>query len=490
MGVRMVVMSQAHAVELSITKTMPKDVDAIGIPVAASGPVPRIVGVSRSVLSANGFTGKMGDVLVMPQASGPTVVAVGIGEGPVDAADLRGAAAKFSRAATRHARLATSLATVDGSAPAEAMEVVTEAILLARYRYEGYRSEEQDHTVLQSLTLVSSADPESAARAAARGRVLAGAAELARDLANTPPAALTARLLAERALEIGAADPQLDVEVFELEDLARLGCGGIIGVNQASAEPPRMVKLTYRPARPRQHVALVGKGVTYDSGGISLKPSDEMHAMMKLDMSGAAAVLATMSALAPLGCRSAVTGFLMCTDNMPSGSALKLGDVLTIRNGKTVEVHNTDAEGRLILADGLSLAAEEQPDAIVDIATLTGACMVALGSKMAGLFGNDDTLMSRIRAAGENVGEPVWPMPLARDHYRKLLDSNVADMKNIGNRYGGAIQAAIFLSEFVGDVPWAHLDIAGPMMSDADDGIWSKGGTAFGTRLLIDLLAT
>ncbi|MDQ3737648.1 MAG: leucyl aminopeptidase [Actinomycetota bacterium] len=483
-------MSRAHAVELTIAKNLPRDVDAVGIPVAASGPVPRAVGVSRSVLAANGFSGKLGDVLAMPQASGPTVVVVGVGERPLNAADLRTAAAKFSRATSRHARLATSLTTLDGVSPVEAVEVVTEAILLARYHYAGFRSEEQDQKALQSLTLASGADAGGATKAAERGRVLAGAAELARDLANTPPAALTARLLAERALEIGAADPQLDVEVFELEDLARLGCGGIIGVNQASAEPPRMVKLTYRPARARQHVALVGKGVTYDSGGISLKPSDEMHAMMKLDMSGAAAVLATMSALAPLGSRSAVTGFLMCTDNMPSGSALKLGDVLTIRNGKTVEVHNTDAEGRLILADGLSLAAEEAPDAIIDIATLTGACMVALGAKMAGLFGNDEALMGRIRSAGDNVSEPVWPMPLARDHYRKLLDSNVADMKNIGNRYGGAIQAAIFLSEFVGDVPWAHLDIAGPMMSGEDDGIWSKGGTAFGTRLLIDLLAS
>ncbi|CAN5880316.1 hypothetical protein BH24ACT6_BH24ACT6_06710 [soil metagenome] len=335
---------------------------------------------------------------------------------------------------------------------------------------------------------MSNLNGERAAGATSRGHARAQAALLARDLANMPPVSLPARLLAERAAEIAAADPALEIEVFELDDLVRMGCGGIVGVNKGSVEPPRMVKLTYSPRRPKRHVALVGKGVTYDSGGISLKPSDDSHAIMKMDMSGAAAVLATMSALGAMGCRNKVTGYMMCTDNMPSGSALKLGDVLTIRNGKTVEIHNTDAEGRLILADGLSLATEEKPDAIVDIATLTGACMVALGTKIAGVFGNDDALASDLCAAGDRVGEPLWQMPLAREHYRPLLDSNVADMKNVGIRYGGAITAAIFLSEFVEDIPWAHLDIAGPMNSDRDDGIWSKGATAYGTRVLIDLL--
>jgi len=248
-----------------------------------------------------------------------------------------------------------------------------------------------------------------------------------------------------------------------------------------------MVKLTYAPRNPRAHLALVGKGVMYDSGGISLKPSNPMHALMKMDMSGAAAVLAAMTALRDLGCRSHVTAWLMCTDNMPSGSAMKLGDVLHIRNGKTVEIHNTDAEGRLILADGLSLAAEAEPDAIIDIATLTGAAMSALGQEMAAVIGSDDGVIERVRASSESVDEPVWQLPLARDRYRKLLDSVVADMKNVGGPYAGATTAAIFLSEFVGDVPWAHIDIAGPMNVDADAGWRSKGATGFGTRLLIDL---
>jgi leucyl aminopeptidase len=275
--------------------------------------------------------------------------------------------------------------------------------------------------------------------------------------------------------------------VFNKDALMQLGCGGILGVNRGSVEPPRMVKLTYSPKNPNGHLALVGKGITYDSGGISLKPSDAFHQVMKMDMSGAAAVLSSMSALKALRCKTKVTAFLMCTDNMPSGSAVKLGDVLTMRNGKTVEVHNTDAEGRLVLADGLSMAVEEEPDAIVDIATLTGAALVALGPSVAGVLGNDQGFVDQVRERSTEVDEPTWQLPLESKRYRKLLDSVVADMRNIGGPYGGTITAAIFLSEFVGEIPWAHLDIAGPMKVDADEGIYSKGATGFGTRLLIDL---
>jgi leucyl aminopeptidase len=207
---------------------------------------------------------------------------------------------------------------------------------------------------------------------------------------------------------------------------------------------------------------------------------------MKMDMSGAAAVLAAMTTLKSLRCRAAVTGYLMCTDNLPSGRALNVGDVLTFRNGKTAEIHNTDAEGRLVLADGLSLGVEDKPDAIVDIATLTGAVMGALGTKMAGVFGNNQPFIDRVKEAAVDVDEQLWQLPLERS-YRKLIDSNVADMKNVGGPFGGAIIAALFLNEFVGDTPWAHLDIAGPMNIDADEGWLSRGATGFGTRLLIQL---
>jgi leucyl aminopeptidase len=315
---------------------------------------------------------------------------------------------------------------------------------------------------------------------------VAGAAALARELANTPPTYLNAKELAAKAVDIGSA-AGLHVEVFNKDQLEQMGCGGLLGVNRGSVEPPRMVKLTYSPRNATGHLALVGKGIMYDSGGISLKPSDAFHQVMKMDMSGAAAVLSTMSALKALKCRTKVTAWLMCTDNMPSGSALKLGDVLTMRNGKTVEIHNTDAEGRLVLADGLSLAVEDGPDAIVDIATLTGAVMGALGPEIAGLLGTDQALVDQVKACADAIDEPVWQLPLEKSRYRKLLDSVVADMRNIGGPYGGTITASIFLSEFTGDVPWAHLDIAGPMKVDGDEGIYSKGATGFGTRLLIDL---
>jgi leucyl aminopeptidase len=248
------------------------------------------------------------------------------------------------------------------------------------------------------------------------------------------------------------------------------------------------VKLEYKPTGARGKVVLVGKGVMYDSGGISLKPSDASHASMKMDMSGAAAVLATMGALGALKVKTQVTAYLMCTDNMPSGSALKLGDVITMRNGKTVEIHNTDAEGRLILADGLSLGAESKPDAMVDIATLTGACLGALGKKMAGVISNNSAMVSQLMASSGRTDELLWEMPLFRD-YRSMLDSNVADMRNIGGPLAGVTTSSLFLNEFVGNTPWAHLDIAGPMEADGDNGWLNRGATAFGTRLLIDFCA-
>jgi leucyl aminopeptidase len=248
-----------------------------------------------------------------------------------------------------------------------------------------------------------------------------------------------------------------------------------------------MIKLTYRPhGEASGRLALVGKGIMYDSGGIALKPGDEVHAQMKNDMSGAAAILAAMAELGDLGCTAQVTGWLMCTDNMPSGTALALGDVITMRGGTTVEVINTDAEGRLVMADALVLATEEQHDAIVDIATLTGACMRALGTQIAGVIGNNQGLVDQIRAAAEATDEPVWQLPLAA-RYRKELDSTVADLKNLGGANAGAITAALFLAEFVGEVPWAHIDIAGTAQSGGDAGWQTAGCTGFGARLLAEL---
>ncbi len=472
-------------VSVSVVRSAPRAADAVGLAVGASGAVARQLGLNRAALEAHGFTGSVGQTLVIPSREGPTLVAVGVG---VDASanQLRDAAAAFARAASKRGALATNLADVTSIDAAQAAQAVTEGMLLARYRYAGLKSEASNGCPLESISLVVSARHDKAATKGARhGVVTSRAANLARDLANTPPSHLTARGIAARAQDLASATG-LTAEVFDKDQLAVLGCGGLLGVNAGSTEPPRMIKLSYVPRNPKAHVALVGKGVMYDSGGISLKPTNPSHAMMKMDMSGAAAVLAVMSSLKELGCRNQVTAWLMCTDNMPSGSALKLGDVLTIRNGKTVEVHNTDAEGRLILADGLSLAAETKPDAIIDIATLTGSAQAALGTDFAAVIGSDDAVIAGVQASAISTDEPVWQLPLAKDRYRKLLDSMVADMKNVGGPLAGATTAAIFLSEFVGDVPWAHIDMAGPMSIDNDSGWKSKGATGYGTRLLID----
>ena len=477
-------------VNVEIVKSAPRTVEAIGVPVASSGPVARQLGLGRAALAANGFEGKAGQVLVLPAATGPTHIAIGIGEpGTIDAKGLRDAAAALVRAAGKRTTIATSLADLDGVDARVAGQAVVEGALLASYKYIGLKTDTSGASALVSLRLVVGDKRTAGVRAGAeRGEVTADAAALARDLANTPPSHLTATQMAARAVEVGHA-AGLHVEVFNRDQLAAMGCGGIVGVNAGSVEPPRMVRLTYTPRNPTGHLVLVGKGVMYDSGGISLKPSDPMHAKMKMDMSGAAAVLATMGALKALKCKAQVTGYLMCTDNMPSGSALKLGDVLRFRNGKTAEIHNTDAEGRLVLADGLSLGVEAKPDAIVDIATLTGAALGALGPKIAAVVGNDQPLIDAVKVASERTDEELWQLPLARQ-YRKYLDSQVADMRNIGGPYGGVITASLFLAEFVGDTPWAHLDIAGPMDSDSDDGWLSKGATGYGTRTLIELAIT
>jgi leucyl aminopeptidase len=464
-------------------RSAPRSATLIGLAVAGTGAVPRQLGLNRRALEQHGFSGRLGQTLVIPRRDAATVMAVGVGDSPTSG-DLRDAAASFVRAAGKHRDLACDLVDAGASVAADS-RAVAEGLILGNYRYPGITEKPSTDSSVTTITVFGSASARSIESGVRQGTVAARAGVLARDLANTPPAHLNARDLEVITLRLGR-EFGFGVEVFDEEALEEMGCGGLLGVNRGSVEPPRLLKLTYSPRNPKGHVALVGKGVMYDSGGISLKPSDAFHVVMKMDMSGAAAVLSAMTALRDLRCRTAVTGYLVCTDNMPSGSAMKLGDVLTMRNGKTVEIHNTDAEGRLILADGLSLAVEEAPDAIIDIATLTGAAMAALGPDVAAVLGTDQGVVDRLRSAAESTGEPIWQMPLESGRYRKLLDSNVADMRNIGGPYGGCITAAIFLSEFTGDIPWAHLDIAGPMKVDGDESWRSRGATGFGTRLLIE----
>ncbi len=460
--------------------TRPRSADVVGIPIAADGPVPR-GGLSRKELAALGFRGALGTTAAVPGQ-----IYVGLGSDAVTPATLRTAAAALARASAHVGVVATALAAVDGVEPKAGAQAVAEGIVLGSYRYLALKRKGTPSALERVVLLGDARSAAARAAGAERGAAIAAAVTLGRDLANTPPGHLTARDLAAKAEAEGRA-ARLDVEVHDEDSITAMRLGGLLGVNQGSTEPPRLVKLTYTPRRPIATVALVGKGITYDSGGISLKPSDGMHVAMKMDMSGAAAVLAAMTALPVTKPRVRVIGYLCCTDNMPSGSALKLGDVLTFRDGTTVEIHNTDAEGRLVLADGLGLAVEDGADAIIDIATLTGACMRALGLEVAGVMGNDEGWVSQVRSAADRADEPVWPLPLPA-RYRSQLDSDVADLKNIGSDWGGALAAGLFLQEFVSGVPWAHLDIAGPMKADRDDGWRSKGATAFGVRTIIEVL--
>ena len=470
-------------------KSAPSKVGALVIPVASSGAIPAGVGLNRSQLSSIGFDGKVGQSTVLPaNARGTVRVLVGVGvTADLTANTLRNIAASAARACSKFESVATSLPTAARGDVRANTQAVVEGFALALHRWTELKRDKSSVGALTKVILIAGDKTAAVKNGMDKGIATSTAVCIARDFANTPPSHLTARQFAEHAVAI-AGKSSLKATVYNRDQLIAMGCGGLVGVNKGSVEPPRMVKLEYKPTGARGKVVLVGKGVMYDSGGISLKPSDPSHASMKMDMSGAAAVLATMGSLNSLKVKTQVTAYLMCTDNMPSGSALKLGDVLTMRNGKTVEIHNTDAEGRLILADGLSLGAESKPDAMVDIATLTGACLAALGKKMAGVISNNSAVVSQLMASSNRTDELLWELPLFRD-YRSMLDSNVADMRNIGGPLAGATTASLFLSEFVGNTPWAHLDIAGPMEADGDNGWLNRGATAYGTRLLIDFCA-
>jgi leucyl aminopeptidase len=444
------------------------------------------------------FEAKVGQTLAAPGAGERADIVFGLGDAKAfDAAALRRAVAAFALVTGDAKTVALDLTGIAkfGLAPALAAEAAVEGFFGARYRYTRYHAGEPDP--LESLTLVVSAKDFAASESGlGKGRVIADATWLARDLGNEPAGALSPTQLAEAAVEV-AERSGLQATILDRDEIVAAGLGGLLGVAAGSVQDPRLIKLVYEPPAAKAHkgsdgsvptVALVGKGITFDSGGLSLKTYEGMTTM-KGDMSGAAAVIATLGTCRALGVRVRVVGFAPATENMPDGRAIKPGDVVTIRNGKTIEVLNTDAEGRLVLADALCLAVEEKPDAIVDIATLTGACVVALGTKIAGLMGNDDRLVSAVSAASARAGEPTWPLPLPKG-YRSDIDSDVADMKNTGRRgAGGTLTAGLLLQEFVADRPWVHLDVAGPAHTEEDWGDFGKGSTGFGVRTLIELLS-
>jgi leucyl aminopeptidase len=456
------------------------DADLLVLPVAAGEDGPVAPPVTAAVLNRLGadlaaladagrFTGKLDDVLLLPgygALAAPAVLLVGVG--PDDGRDpetLRRAAAVAVGAAGKAATLAVALHRA-GDPPETALVAVAEGTLLAAYRFQRHKS---------------APDPDLAA-----ATLLAARATLAaRDLVNEPASRINPATLAAEAVRQAEA-AGLEHRVLTGPALRRGGFGAVVAVGAGSATAPRLVELRYRPARAGRHVALVGKGVTFDTGGIDLKRGAGMD-NMKDDMAGAAAILAAVTAAAELGLPTAVTAILPLVENMPGGSAMRPGDVVTTRNGVTVEVTNTDAEGRLILADGLALAAEARPDAILDLATLTGSVVYGLGLGCTGVFGNTPTLTAEVLEAAARAGELACELPLIED-YRRFLDSEVADLVNATGEPGDSVQAALFLREFVAGIPWAHLDIAGPATAKEARYHQPKGASGWGVRTLLTFL--
>ncbi|MGE5287995.1 MAG: leucyl aminopeptidase [Micromonosporaceae bacterium] len=488
-------------------RSLDADVVVIGVTEGEAGPLPApgaehvdeaLGGDLAGSLAVLGATGKAEEVTKIPSAGrlqAPLIAAVGLGPetGRTDpfrsGETLRRAAGAVIRALAQPGsppagppgkrRIGLALPARNTT---EITDVALGALLggyvFSRYRTGGHGTETE---------LIVLAQNEGVAEGVGRATVIADAVAMVRDLVNTPPADLTPRDLAAEAERVAAASG-LTADVLGEKELAEQGYGGIVGVGQGSVNPPRLVRLEYQHPDAERTVVLAGKGITFDSGGLSLKPPASMETM-KSDMGGAAAVLGAMQAIAALRPAVRVIGYLPIAENMPSGTAQRPSDVLTIYCGKTVEVLNTDAEGRLVLADVLARSASDEPDLLIDVATLTGAQLVALGNRVSAVMANDDATREAVVDAARRSGEAAWPMPLP-DELRRSLDSAIADIANVGaDKNAGMLVAGVFLREFVpAGVPWAHLDIAGPSFNDAEPyGYTPKGGTGAATRTLIQI---
>ena len=488
------------AVELSSSPLSELDTDAIVIGVSPGDDGLEIADPSLTaddhefLLSAAKALGMKATADEARQIPAPThwvaqsLVLVGIASNTPDAAAVRYAAGAGVRAAGSKASIAVSL---PGEGPLHTQAAI-EGALLGGYRFQGAKAKKDDAVDLARVVVRGALDEEDLKRALATAKSV----YWVRDRVNTPPNELYPAHFAQIVTD-ACADLPIEVDVWDEKRLAEEACGGILGVGGGSSRPPRMVALRYRPDGASVHVALVGKGITFDSGGLSLKPAGSMVGM-KYDMTGSATVAGAIMAAAELGAPVSITAWMCLAENMPSGTALRPNDVITIRGGKTVEVLNTDAEGRLVLADGLQAASEENPDLIIDVATLTGAARVALGERYAGLMGHEGAL-ELVKESAQNQGELVWPMPLPEE-LRKGLESDVADIANVatGSTLGGMLVAGLFLREFVGErevdgvstrIPWAHLDIAGPASNSSGPyGHTPKGPTGAVVRTLIELL--
>ncbi len=447
-----------------------------------------------ALLEAGEITGKPFEWTLLHQPAGiaaKRVLLAGAGKAEkFDAAEMR----KLAGAALRHlkSKSCRNIAMIleDGWATGEAVSAAVEGAVLGDYEPDRYKSgDNKEKHEVESFTVIAQQQGEDFGQAAARGRILAEAQNFTRALVNEPANRLTPAKIAGAARQL-AAEQGLACDVLDQNRMQALGMGALLGVAQGSAEPPALIVLGYRPekATGKTHLGLVGKGVTFDTGGISIKPADGME-KMKYDMAGGAAMLGVMRALAQLKPSIAVSAFIPCVENMPGSRAQRPGDIVTAMSGKTVEVINTDAEGRLILADALTYARKQGCTHLVDAATLTGAIVIALGHYRVGLFANDDGMRDRVLQASEIEGERMWPMPLDED-YKDYLKSPFADLPNIGGRWGGAVTAAMFLKEFAEDTPWVHLDIAGTAWLDDGKPYLAKGASGVPVRTLVRLAAT
>ena len=440
-------------------------------------------GGAASATGADAAKGGFKKLALLRPDGFPPVLVVGLGKSEeLDAERLRLAAAVAAKEAGRLEAASIAWALPEGVDPEIAANAVVTGTILASYRFDRFKSADGGDSALESLTLLG---PPEGAEAAERARIAAEAQNRARDLQSTPANFATPTDLAERAEAIAATSDALTVDVFGRAELEEKGMGGILAVSQGGPQEPKLIVLRYSGGGSGPKLAFVGKGVTFDTGGISLKPGAGMHEM-KMDMSGAAAVLEAVAAIAELGLPLDLLAVVPSTENMPSGSAIKPGDVITQYNGTTVEVNNTDAEGRLILADALAYAVEQGAERIVDIATLTGAVSIALGSTYAAVISNDDALAEEVVRAGEETGELTWRLPL-HPEFKELMKGTVADLSNLAKqRKAGTITAGSFLEEFVGETPWAHVDIAGTAW-DVGREYTGKDASGFGVRLLLEL---
>lgn len=442
-----------------------------------------------------GFKAKENSICVLhPKSGSParTVILAGLGERKNVSNETlrRAAAAAVKRAQSLQAKAVSILLPQALGDPRREAQVTGEGAGLAAYRFDKYKSERKDPQVKEAVLIAPAKLQDDVKKGARTAQLYTDATAFARDLVNEPPSDLTPARFAEPARDVAAKGEGagITLTVYEKDQIEEMKMGAILGVNRGSAEPPVLLHFQYKPEGAARKIALVGKGITFDSGGLSLKPAESMETM-KCDMAGAASILGVFRAIPALKPKVEIHGILALTENMPGGRAQKPGDVLKTMSGKTIEVLNTDAEGRLILADALTYAVKQNPDAIIDLATLTGACVIALGGLVAGAMGNNDDLFNAIQRAGDEAGEPIWRLPLVKD-YRDGLKSPIADIKNISSirREGGSIIGGLFLQEFVENKPWLHLDIAGPAWTDREFHYLTHGGTGFPVRTLLNYL--